>query len=666
MGQVNRIHEDEENGTLTGLNQVKSIVLPSNKGFKVAVKKFRVTGKWGFNSAQLVLEGVYGKVKVFLNGIDEVHYLGEFEGLGGTHNIDISPVRLDFSRDNTLYLELSPGDCQQGKLLGRLWPVQGKITGQIRLETVPETSLDLAKTIISYKSTEQQIVVNANLKHHQSLEYGPWILSATIKDKEQKVAECLLPLNSNGEYEQQVDLVFKLPDAKLWNMENPYLYELDLVLSNSRGDYDRVQMPIGVREYVGTPAKWSLNKKEIDVKGEILTWDHEYTIRNQRQVEAYLQDIRSKGINVLYFMGFFPNEEWLYAADKLGVGVWLELPVILRAKEKIPQTAVWEDLILISERHPSVLAWTAAKALEPSAEAEEYLQQVRERLNSLPVYHLLIPGWREPASSEEITLETMGLSGSWGQVRYNQDKVFQGAVGAENLFFLWPNEKIIAISWLAILIFIRLQNIRRSGWNYKQLFNPNPKRAVRRALFWSCLGFISRMITLGAVITSLVFRIPLSLFPWLPYDFSFLAILKIQNPFLLWLFVSSSLMLIRLLRVGLGAPSFPGNPGTFGLCCWLERKHRWVVLVGIAWVMLVADKPWYLPLAFYLLLTFFRLPLRIRDVWRAGGKYSRLLLLPLTLILVGCLIIFWQRSDFVFLSKIIFAQLKIIFPYFFG
>ena len=664
--QVNRVHQDEENDILTGLNQVNSIVLPSNKGFKVAVKRFQVTGKWGFNSAQLVLEGVYGKVKIFLNGIDEVHYLGEFEGLGGAYNIDIPPARLDFSGDNTLYLELSPGDFQQEKLLGRLWPEQGKITGQVRLEAVPETTIDVAKTIISYKPSNQQIIVSANLKHHQSLEYGPWILSGTIKDKEQKVAECLLPLNSNGEYEQQVDLVFNLLNAKLWNTENPFLYELDLVLSNSRGDYDRVQMPIGVREYAGTSAKWILNKKDIDVKGEILTQDQESIIRNQRQVETYLEGIKAKGFNVLYFMGFFPDEGWLYAADKLGVGVWLELPVNLRAKEKVPQVTALEELILIAERHPSVLAWTAAKALEPSAETEEYLQRVRERLNSLPVYHLLLPGQGEPNSPEEITLETKGLMGQWGQVEYNQDEALHDVTRAGNSYALWQDEKIVAISWLFILIFIRFQNIRRSSWNYKELFNPNPKRAVRRALFWSCLRFISRMVTLGAVIISLLFRIPLTLFPWLPYDTSFLVVLKNQNPFLLWLFISFSLMLIRLLRVGLAAPSFPGNPRTLDLCCWLERRHGWMVLVGIAWVMLVYGRPWYIPFAVYILLTFLLLPLRIRDVWRAGGKYSRLLLLPVTLVLVGALVMLRQGADFVYLFKIVSSRVKIIFPQIFG
>lgn len=643
--QENRLLQSDKNEVLNGLIQVNSIVLPSNKGFKVAVKRFRVTGKWGGKTAELVLEGVYGKARVFLNGIDEVNYLGDFEGTGGINAIEISPARLDFSKDNALYLELSPGSAQQTKLLGWLWPEQGKITGQIRLEAVPETTINLAKTTVSYNKPNRQIIVRANIRHHQSLEYGPWALSAVIKDKKEKVAECLLPLTSNGAYDQQVDLVLNPPEAKLWSMNNPHLYELELVLTNNRGDFDRIQMPIGIREYSGLAEKWILNSQEIGVKGEILTPAEEYRIRNERQMEQYLESIKARGINTLYFMGFFPNEGWLYAADRLGIGIWLELPVNLVSSGKIPQISALEDLFLIAERHPSVLAWTAAKGLEPSAQANDYFQQVRARLNPLPVYRLLIPGQGMPAGSEEIDLQTEGIEGQWGKMEYRKD--------ANASEFVWQGEKIAAISWLVWLFFLSLQTVRKSGWIYKELFNPNPKRKVRRALFWSCLRLVSRMFTLGALLTSLLFRVPPLPLPWLPYDPSFLLMLQSQNPFLLWIFMSSTLTLIRLMQVGLAAPSFPQNPGTLDLCCWLERRYGWIVLVGIAWVAAVYGLPWYIPLALYALLTIFLLPVRIRDVWKAGGKYTHLLFVPATMFVIGIFAILWYRDDFLYLLRIL-------------
>lgn len=660
--QENRAFKEEDKQAISSLIRIDSIVLPSNQGFKVAAKRFQVTGIWGYRTVRLVLEGVYGKTRVFLNGIEEPHYLGEFEGNGGVYSIEISPARLDFSQDNILYLELSPGSIQQTKLFSWLWPEQGRITGQIRLEAVPETTINLAKTTVTYNQANQQIVLSANLRHHQSLEYGPWALSGAIKDKEQIVAECLLPLNSNGEYDQQVNLVFDLPDVKLWSMDNPFLYDLDLVLINNRGDFDRIQMPVGVREYSNSHEKWIINSKEIVVKSEIITQDQDYTIRNQRQIEEYLESIKAKGINVLYFMGFFPNEGWLYSADRLGIGIWLELPVNLVAQGKTPQITALEELILMAGNHPSVMAWTAAKGLEPSPEAEEYLRQTRERLNFLPVYHLLLPGQGAATDSETVSLNSNGFEGQWGKAEYKQDSVHNNVQGAasetEDPNLLWQGERIAAIIWLVWLIYLSIQTLRRSGWNYQELFNPNPKRKVRRALFWSCMGLVSRMITLAAIITSLLFTFPLSPLPWLPYDPSFLLMLKSQNPFLLWLFISSSLTLIRLLQVGLAASSFPRYPGTLDLCCWLERRYGWVVLVGIAWVAVGYGLPWYIPLAGYSSLTILLLPMRIRDVWKIGGKYTHLLFVPITIIAVGGSAILWHREDLFYLVRVVFPQIS--------
>lgn len=670
--QENRIAHND-NGVLTGLIQVNSIVLPSNQGFKVAAKRFRVTGKWGYKTAQLVLEGVYGRAKVFLNGIDEVNYLGEFEGSGGVYNIEISPVRFDFSKDNIIYLELMPGKVQQTKILNWLCPEQGRITGQIRLETVPESTIDLSKTTVSYNKAEQQIIIQANLRHHQSLDYGPWALSGVLKDNGEKIAECLLPLNANGEENQQVELVLNVPEVNLWSINNPYLYELNLVLSNSRGDFDRVQMPIGVRESSYTNGKWFSNSEEVNVNGRILTVAQEYKIRNASNIEDFLISMKSKGVNVLYCMGFFPDEGWLYAADRLGIGIWLEIPMNLTAREKILTIAEMEEIILISERHPSVMAWTAGKGLEPSPQTSGYLQEAAKRLSNKPVYLLLLPGQQASAEEMEIIMTENGIEGVWGKADYIEDSGLRemGAAGNassnEEGYLTWQEERFAAISWLVWLIFLSFNTLQSTSWHYNALFNPNPKRKIRRALFWSCLGFISRMTTLGAVITSLLFRASLERYPWLPYDTSMLTILKSQNPFLLWLFISFSLVLIKLLQTGLAVSSFPMHPGTLDLTCWLERRNSWIVLIGASWVALVVGIiPWYIPPLLYIVVSTGLVPLRVRDVWKVKGKYSYLFLLPLTVLALAVTASFYHLGDLTYLLRLVLPQISAVLQQFFS
>lgn len=643
-------------------NNAESIVLPSDQRFQVAVKKFSVTGKWGFKTAQLAIEGLYGNARVFLNGIDEVNFLGEYEGSGGITTIDIHTARLDFSRENTLYLELSPAKAQQKKIFSWLWPEQGRITGQIRLEAVPETSINAAETTVSYDTAKKQAIVRLTIDHHQFLEYGPWALSGVIKDNNEIVAECLLPLNSDGEYKQQVDLVFNLPDPKLWSLENPFRYELNLLLSNNRGDFDSIQMPIGFRQMNSTTDKWVLNGKEIPVKGEILNQEQAAGIRNQRQVASYLEEIKNKGKNVVYFMGFFPDEGWLYAADQLGIGVWLELPASLIAKSKDPYDTEMEELILISERHPSVLAWTAGKGLEPSAEVTDYLLKIRDRLANLPVYHLAyFPAEDLLSNSENIIIEANQLQGQWGRVeRLNDSSQIKNKIELRSL-------QIFLICWSLWLLLISFQNVRTVGWKYRELFNPSPKRSTRRAFFWGTLAMLSRMATVGVFITFLLFRIPLQLFYWLPYHQTPLHALQNQSPPLIWLFISFSLILVRLFQVGFASCSFPEKPGALALSCWLERRYIWVFLVGIAFVVAINyGEYWYIPAVLYVFMTTLLFPFRIRDVWKAGGKYSTLLFVPISLAFVGVFALLWHHEDSLYLVRMVLPHIHFSLPQLFS
>ena len=100
---------------------------------------------------------------------------------------------------------------------------------------------------------------------------------------------------------------------------------------------------------------------------------------------------------------------------------------------------------------------------------------------------------------------------------------------------------------------ISIQNLRCFGWSYKELFNPNPKRKIRRAFIWSLLALISRNITIAGYLIYLFFLFPEQYFVWLPYDFSFWAELKNQSAVLLWLLLTMLLILFRLFNVGLAA-----------------------------------------------------------------------------------------------------------------
>lgn len=656
----------EEAKEESSLIQAKSVIIPSDQSFHVAAKRFQVTGKWGFKTAQFVLEGVYGKTRIFLNGIEEANYLGEFEGVGGLYTINVPPSRFNFDHENVLYLELSPAQLQKNQLFGWLSPERGKVTGQVRLEAVSETTIDFAKTAISYRELDRKVMIDISLKHHTTLDYGPWVIYGVLKDQEQKkVAECLLPMDTNGEFQQQITLPFELSQPQFWHPEQPYLYELDLVLTNNLGDYDSMQIPIGIRKGAVTFQKWMIGDQAFQVKGEILTAEQAFSLQNQRQAEDYLTNLKSRGLNTVYFMGFFPDEGWLYQADRLGIAVWLEMPVNMMSKDKIPSPDTLTELILTAKRHPSVMAWSGAKGSELSEQQQHYFQELRKLHKDIPVYRVNVIGETQRFSMEEegavLNLESDGLSGQWGKLSYADIDQSKGIslAGEEPVTAQgWKEEKAAAIVWLCWLIIFSIQKLRYHKWQYTELMKLQPKRTVRMAAFWSCLGLVSRRVTLGGIITGLIFKLPLSPLPWLSYDFGLLIALRNQSPWLIWLLISIAFIILRVFQVGLAAPSFPQTPGAFALSCWLERRGNWLLFVGIAWVMTFYGFVWYLPLAVYGFFYLIFCPMQIRDVWKTGGKYLILMVVPMTLLIVAIATVVYHRSDFSYVGKMVLPEIQ--------
>lgn len=653
----------DSDGVLTGLQQTQSIIIPSSTGLSVVAKQFRVAGQWGSRTAQLTLEGVYGEGKVYLNGIDEINYIGEVRGMGGIYKLEISPASFDFSQENTLYIEFTPKTVQRNKLFGWFWPQKARITGQIRLEAVAETTIDTSKLSFSYKKSTEQLIVTTVLNHHQNLEKEPWVINGVLKSNDQKIAECLLPVNSNGRYAQQVDLVFDLPNPLFWSIDEPYLYNLDLLVINSRGDQDSVQIPLGISQVTTELGKWNVENQDFDVEGLVITQEDDYYLRNQQMIPNWLQEVKDKGINLIYFIDFFPDESWLYAADEIGIGTWLELPVNMVPGKRIPEPNIYEDLIDFDDRHPSIMAWTLAKGLEPDRDSKTYIQKAKQMIPDKHVYHLTYSSSKEVMGDvENVLLTANGFEEVWGRVNFNNN-----VLGETNNYSSWKDEKTTAFLWFIWLCIISILNYHAFNWNYSELFNRSPKRVVRTAFFWRCLFLVSRLGTLGGVITAVLYRLPLDLPAWLPYDLEVIGILQSQKPLLIWLFITMFLVLWRLLQVGVATTAFPHSPSSLGLACWLERKYGWIFLVGLVWILTFYGIPSYLPLITYLLLSFAFLPLRLRDVWKVGGKYSYLLLVSFS-VGAGVLILgIWYREDFFYIwsmvvPEIVLAISKITLP----
>lgn len=612
---------------LSFLTRGKSMTLPSSERFTVATKRLRIPGEWSSRTMVLTLNGVQGHATVYLNGIASSQKIGEFEGSGGADELEIPAKVFRYGEDNILLIELTGGVAQRTSLLGSAWPKSGRITGGIRLDAVVETTITPPQLHVAWNGTTAQITIKSNLQHRGFSQEGPWTVYGVLSDGSAGVAEYTQTVAPQEDVDHQPILMsFSVPDSRRWTLEDPFLYQLHLTVTNSQGERDDLSLPMGLRTVAFSDGKWVLNDQVIPIKGKALMPEDEYQLRHVDQVEAWLISERQKGVNLIYFIGQSPDELWLQTADRIGMGLWAELPVELIPSNRLPQPITFRKTIQEKTFHPSLWAWTVGKGLDSDNLAKTYLQQaVKEVQPSLAFALQMTHNGVGDLSAEQLLEEQLlvlqgnQIQGDWGEVTVETSSSSSD---------LWVEEPIASRVWAVLMLFLAWMNIRSVTWRYKELGEKKPKRRLRRAWLWDGLFVFARQGMLAGLVTSGVFRIPIHASPWLSHLWPRLELIQAQSPWLIWAMLSVLFALIRLLQVGVVAPHMPGAPHAVGLVYWLERRYRWSIFVAIGWASLSWGVPFYVPILGYITLVLLFVPIRVRDIHRVGGHYLPFLWVP--------------------------------------
>ncbi|HBV85958.1 MAG TPA: glycosyl hydrolase [Desulfosporosinus sp.] len=631
------------NNNQSFLTRGSSLVLPSSSRFSVVTKRLLIPGEWSSRTMVLTFNGVQGHANVYLNGISNTQKIGEFEGSGGANELEILPKAFRYGEDNILLVELTGGEGQRASFLGSAWPKSGYIKGDIRLEAVVETTIMRPQVKADWIGTTAQITVKTDLLHRGFLQEGPWTVYGVISDGSAGLAEQTLTIPPEESADRQaVTLSFTIPEARRWTTEDPYLYQLRLIVSNNKGDMDDLSLPLGLRTISLESGKWVLNDQIIPIIGEALTPQEEYKLRNTGDLEAWLKSERQKGTNLIYFIGQLPDELWLQAADKVGIGLWVELPVELIPSQRLPQPDDFRNLISEKMLHPSLWAWTVGKGLASDGLAQTYFQQAQNEVHPNLAFALTLnPNSLTGLSKEQsVVVQGTAIQEEWGKVTVSTPPIID---------VRWEKEHIFAGVLAVIMLFLGWMNIRSVTWRYKEIFDTKPKRRLRNAWLWNGLFVFARICMLAGLVTSGLFRIPIHINPWFSHLWPRIELLQAQSPWLIWATFVGLFMLMRLLQVGVAAPHLPDVPHEIGLIYWLERRYRWAILVAISWALLPWGVPYYGPVIGYILLLSLFLPIRIHDIHRIKGRYHPFLWVPGVIIASLSVGAFFYLADWIFL-----------------
>jgi beta-galactosidase/beta-glucuronidase len=154
-----------------------------------------------------------------------------------------------------------------------------------------------------------------------------------------------------------------IPNAFLWDTENPHLYEIELTLEDANGVVDTKAEIFGMRKVEHTNGMVTLNGKPLYIRGALdqaFYPDTIYVAPSDEYIQREIQLAKEMGFNMLRKHIKIEIPRYLYWADRMGMLIWAEAPNYV--KWSPAGTARFcNDLYAMIDRdynRPSIIIWS--------------------------------------------------------------------------------------------------------------------------------------------------------------------------------------------------------------------------------------------------------------------------------------------------------------------
>ena len=311
-------------------------------------------------SAVLFFGGVQNEASVWLNGC----YLGRHSGYSTPFEMNI-PNGLLRSGENTLVLSISncaltgwEGEPVSGLTNRAACQYTGGITGDVELRVYPSPLRD-AVIHVSQDCTE--VTVTPVLEEEISLTWA-------VCDGDTLCMEG----TAHGAFS------FRTQELELWSPENPHLYTLELTCSEAT-----LRRPFGIRRLSAEGTGLLFNGIPVYLRGVCEHCYYPETVHPNHNLAFYrtvVKKLKDLGFNFIRFHTHIPTEEYMQAADELGILLQVESPNYTSPEE-------YRQIINFCRRHTSVVIYCCGNELEMDdayiAHMEQCAAMVHENTDAL-------------------------------------------------------------------------------------------------------------------------------------------------------------------------------------------------------------------------------------------------------------------------------------------
>ena len=315
----------------------------------VSVYRKHVTIDKKLKGKKLILEfeAVANAADVYVNGKLAFSHKGSYTAFKG----DITDL-VEYGEDNVIAVKVDSTEREDIPPFGNIvdYLVYGGIYREVYIyvheqEYIKEyflTPLDvLTEPKIGIKATFSKLLNNKPV-------------DIIIKQNGNVVTKKTLVVMSDS-----IDEEFPIKDAKLWDIDNPNLYDVDIII-----DKDVVSDRVGLRECKFTKKGFFLNGKKIMLRGLNRHQSFPY-VGNAMPKSAQIADADflkyHLGVNLVRTSHYPNSKHFLNRCDEIGLLVFTEIPgwQFISQKEEWRNVCLQhvEEMVTQDYNHPSIVVW---------------------------------------------------------------------------------------------------------------------------------------------------------------------------------------------------------------------------------------------------------------------------------------------------------------------
>ncbi len=307
----------------------------------------------------LFFTGVQNTVFVWINDL----FLGSHEGYSTPFEMEIPEGMLQ-DGENEIILSVSNhrlhgygGEIVSGLTSRAANECTGGITGDVELRSYCSPLRDVSVRVWDDCSRMDVRLYMEAYQESCKVPACSWALYDGDKIRKEGICK-------NGR-----DFTFETEGLEFWSPENPKLYRLKIECG--KASFFR---QLGIRKLKADGVHFRLNNLPYYLRGICEHGYYPETIHPNHDSSYYrkvIRKVKNLGFNFIRFHTCIPEEEYMQAADELGILLHVECPNNTTLSE-------WKQIVNFCRRHPSVVIYCCGNELLMDEAFIEYLKECAE------------------------------------------------------------------------------------------------------------------------------------------------------------------------------------------------------------------------------------------------------------------------------------------------